>query len=153
MGALQRVGQAYLALPNVQADPRYPQVRKAIEALPALIPDLGSDLGALLDRGINEGTDSAIAKDALAVVGEYRKQLSGAAKLRAFERFSKKYVNDLAVVGTLDGALGEIAENLQKTRNALHGWHAADRFRGDREMELHVGTNANQNRPQRQGKR
>jgi hypothetical protein len=113
VGALDRIGKAYLAMPNVQADPRYARVQTAIAKLPALIPNLGDELSDLLDRGINAGSDAGIAKEALAVVGQYRQSITGAATLGAFEQFAKKYVGDLAVVRTLDGALAEIAQNLE----------------------------------------
>jgi hypothetical protein len=112
IGALDRIGKAYLVLPNVQADPRYARVQTAIAKLPALIPNLGGELSDLLDRGINAGTDAGIAKEALDLVGKYRQSLAGAATLGAFEQFAKKYVGDLAVVRTLDSALAEIAQNL-----------------------------------------
>ena len=113
LGALDRVGKAYLALPNVQADPRFPDVRVAISRLPTLVPELGGDLADLLDKGIGAGTDAGIAAEALAVIRQYRAAIAGAATLGAFERVAARHVGDLAVVRTLDGALAEIAGNLE----------------------------------------
>jgi hypothetical protein len=113
-GALDRIGEAILAMPDVRADPRLDQVRAVVAELPALIPRFGAELEDLLDRGINAGTDAGIARDARASVGQYRAAVSGAAKLGSFEQFAKQHVGDLAVIGTLDGALVEIAGNLQK---------------------------------------
>ena len=112
-GALDRVGKAYLALPAVQADPRYPAVQAAISRLPALVPQLGEDLADLLDEGINAGSDTGIAGRALGVIGRYRSEIAGAATLEAFERFAARHVGDLSVVGALDAALAEIASSLE----------------------------------------
>jgi hypothetical protein len=111
--ALTRIGAAYLAQPNVQADPRYPRVKTVVAGLPALIPTLGDELRSLLDDGINAGSDHGIAEQALAVVKTYRSSIAGAEKLGAFERFAKRYVGELAAVETLDGALGEIEQGLR----------------------------------------
>ena len=113
ISALQRAGQAYLALPNVQADPRYSEAQKAIGGLPQLIPALGSELRDLLDRGVNAGSDADIAADALNVVDDYREALAAAGTLQAFEGFARKYVGELSAIGTLGAALGEIAQSLE----------------------------------------
>jgi hypothetical protein len=113
LSTLQGAGEAYLALPNVQTDPRYARVRQAIAELPELIPDLGDELSDLLDRGINEGSDETIATDALDAVDDYRTVLGGAEVLRGFEGFARKYVGQLSVIETLDDALGEIAHSLE----------------------------------------
>lgn len=113
IAAMDRVGRDYLALPNVQADLRIAQVRAAVATLPGLIPAFGEELGDLLDRGINAGTDAGIATEALAVVGRYRRAIASASTLGAFEQFARKYVGELGVVPTLDGALAEIAAGLK----------------------------------------
>ncbi len=112
-GALDRAGKSYLALPNVQADPRYPEVQAAISRLPALVPELGEDLADLLDKGINAGSDAGIARNALGVIRRYRGEIAGATTLQAFEQFAAKHVGDLSVVGVLDGVLAEMAGNLE----------------------------------------
>ena len=112
-GALQRIGQAYLALANVKADPRYDQVKVAIAGLPKLVPALGTELADLLDRGISAGSDADIAEDALDIVDQYRDVLAQADGLQAFENFARKYVGELAAVASLDAALGEIAASLE----------------------------------------
>jgi hypothetical protein len=118
VNAVNRIGQAYLGQSNVQADPRYAEVQSAVAELPGLIPQLGEQLSDLLDRGINEGSDAGIAKDAIAVIGLYRSNIAGATQLSAFEQFAKKYVGELAVIGMLDGALAEIADNLKPATSA-----------------------------------
>ncbi len=113
LAALDRMGQDYLAQPNVQADPRYEEVEAAVEDLSDLIPDLGEELSDLLDRGINEGSDAGIAKDAVAVIGRYRASIASATQLGALEQFARKYVGELAVIALLDGALAKIAAGLE----------------------------------------
>ena len=113
-GALDRIGKAVLAMPDVQADPRFPRVQTVIAGLPALIPKLSGELEDLLDRGINAGSDAGVARQALACVGKYRQAIGGAGKLQSFEQFAKQYVGDLTVLHTLDSALTEIARNLEQ---------------------------------------
>jgi hypothetical protein len=113
-GALDTIGKTILAMPEVMADARLPQVQQIIAGLPALIPAFGTELEGLLDRGINAGGNARIAEEALACVGKYRAAIGSAAKLGSFEQFAKKHVGDLAVVQTLDGALSEIAQTLEK---------------------------------------
>jgi hypothetical protein len=111
--AVEGMGQTLLALPEVQADPRFAQAQEAVGRLPGLIPDLGAQLADLLDQGINAGTDTAIATEALKVVGDYRRNLGAATGLSRLEAFAKKHVGDLAVLSRLESSLAQIAAGLK----------------------------------------
>ena len=50
------LGQAILAHPEVQADPRFAQVRDAVSGLRQLVPDFGNDLRSAIDVLINAGS-------------------------------------------------------------------------------------------------
>jgi hypothetical protein len=112
-GAVDDMGRTLLALPEVKADPRFATAQQAVSLLPGLIPDLGTQLADLLDRGINAGTDGGIAAEALRLVADYRQSLGSATGLGRMEIFARKHVGDLAVLTTLDGALAEIEAGLQ----------------------------------------
>ena len=115
-GAAQTVvaelGRAVLAMPEVQSDPRLDLAKQAVTMLPGLIPDLGGDLADLLDKGINAGSDAAIAAEALATIATYRRNLAAATTLGRLDGFAKRHGGGLSVLATLDGALARIASNL-----------------------------------------
>jgi hypothetical protein len=106
------LGRIVLAMPEVQTDPRFDLAKQAVTMLPGLIPELGSELADLLDKGINAGSDAAIASDALATITTYRRNLAAAATLGRLDGFAKTYGGGLSVLATLDGALASIASNL-----------------------------------------
>lgn len=110
--AVAELGRAVLAMPEVQSDPRLDLAKRAVTMLPGLIPDLGDDLADLLDKGINAGSDSAIAAEALATIATYRRNLAAATTLSRLDGFAKQHGGGLSVLATLDGALASIASNL-----------------------------------------
>lgn len=114
IAALRQLGDSLLGMEEVKLDPRLPRVKAAVARLPTLVPDLGGKLRDLLDAGINAGSDTAIATEALAVVAEYRSRLAAATGLARIEAFARKHVGELGALRTLDGTLGEIADNLAK---------------------------------------
>jgi hypothetical protein len=111
--AVEELGRSLLAMPEVQADPRFERARQAVTMLPGLIPDLGSDLVDLLDKGITAASDDAIAADALAIIGTYRGSLAAATSLGRLEAFAQKHADGLSMLATLDAALAGIATSLQ----------------------------------------
>ena len=110
--AVTALGKTILARPDVQADPRLDRAKQAVALLPGLIPKLGDELADLLDKGINAGSDAAVATDALATVRAYRNSLAAAAPLARLEAFAAAHAGGLGVLKTLDGALAGIADSL-----------------------------------------
>ena len=111
--AVNDLGLAILALPEVHSDPRLHHVKRAVALLPGLIPAFGETLSDVLDEGLNAGTNMDIAERAREVVAQYRQQLATAAALGRLEKFAATHVGELQVLQTLDGALADIAESLQ----------------------------------------
>ena len=112
LAAISALGATILALPEVQVDPRLDRAKQAIALLPGLIPELGSELADLLDKGITAGSDLAIAADALAAVRSYRSSLAAAVPLARLDAFATTYAGGLGALEALDGALAEIADTL-----------------------------------------
>ncbi len=109
--AAQEIGKAVLALPDVQADPRFSHAQDAVGMLPGLIPDFGDELASLLQQGSGQG--EAGAGDALALVATYRQRVAAATGLGNLERFARKHVGEFAVQATLDDALADVEAGLK----------------------------------------
>jgi hypothetical protein len=105
--AITGLGSAILALPEVKADPRLEQARAAVGLLPTLLPQFGNELESQLEQ--QDGGDQA-----LAIVASYRQRLTSAAALNSLEAFAQKHVGALGARATLDGALAEIEQGLQR---------------------------------------
>lgn len=116
LSTVQGLGAAILAMPEVQADPRFDRAKQAAAQLPTLIPDLGETLGDLLDKGINAGTDADIAAEALETIAAYRSNLAQASALARLETFAQTHAGGVSVLATLDSALAGIAAALSKAR-------------------------------------
>ena len=113
---LNTVGTTLLALPEIQADSRLADIRKAVGMLPRLVPTFGGELEDVLDAGLNATEPdqrAALARRAVAAIDVYRKQLAGAAGLRKLDRLA---TDDLGVGAklheTLDGVLLELRQRL-----------------------------------------
>lgn len=112
---LDRLTKAVLARDDVQAHPRLADVRKAMADLAGELPDFGGRLETMLETAAREGTVSRILGDARGVIGDYRRQLSGAKKLSAFESFARTQMNDNAdLVGALDANLNSFDQMLAR---------------------------------------
>jgi hypothetical protein len=109
-----RLGQAVLARPDVQDDPRLPEVEAHVARLPELVPAFGPALEDLLDQAMNDGSTAGIASRALSVIAGYRQSLAAASGLLAFETVAAENLGgDTALLSALDGALGELERELQ----------------------------------------
>lgn len=111
--ALTSIGDSILAREDVQRDPRLGQVRQAVVELPGLVPQFGGALEALLDQAMNAGTDAGIAPAALVEIGKYRKSLAGATQLLALDALAARELGAGGLIGTLDGTLRELEQELQ----------------------------------------
>ena len=111
---IARLGKAVLARPDVQADPRLPEVEAHVARLPELVPAFGPALEDLLDQAMNDGSTSGIAGKALSLIGGYRQRLAAASGLLAFEAVAAENLGgDTALLSALDGALGELEQELR----------------------------------------
>jgi hypothetical protein len=109
-----RLGAAVLAREDVQNDPRLNEVEAAVAELPGLVPKFGPELGDLLDKAMNAGSAANVAQDALKLIAGYRQSLAGAKSLLAFEQLAATDLGgDTALVSSLDGALGELEQELR----------------------------------------
>lgn len=109
---LSALGDAVLALDEVQADPRLSFVEEALKGLPELVPEFGGRLDDALKDCINTGR-AAEARAALAVLADYRKQLGGVPELAQLEAFSKRNLGgDFGLYSELDGAMAELEAEL-----------------------------------------
>ena len=112
---LDRLANTVLARDDVLAHPRLPEIRKAMSELPGLLPDFGGKLETLLEGALNGGSVAAVLGDARGVIGDYRKSLSAASKLAAFEAFTRTNMNDNAeLVGALDSNLSAFEQLLAR---------------------------------------
>lgn len=107
--AAQKIGQAVLALPDVQSDPRFSRAQDAVGMLPGMVPDFGTDLASLLEQGSAQGSRG----DALALVLAYRQRVAAATGLGDLESFARKHVGDFPVRSMLDDALAELEAGLK----------------------------------------
>jgi len=109
-----RLGEAVLARPDVQQDPRLPLVQAQVAKLPELVPSFGSALEDLLDQAMTAGSMTGIAGKALSVIAGYRQRLAAASALLAFESVAAANLGgDTALLSALDGALGELEQELR----------------------------------------
>jgi hypothetical protein len=88
---IKAVGDAILAHPEVQADPRFAEVKQAVALLPGLVPRLDDALDAALDAGL-KATDPAeaqrVAAQAIAAVDASRRALAAATRFQALDGFA-----------------------------------------------------------------
>jgi hypothetical protein len=113
---LRAVGEALLARPEIQADPRKDIVRQAVDAFPNLVPKFGGALEDALNAGINasEPADKArLATQSAGAVDAYRQQLNAAKELLELERFASSDLGtSLRLPGELDETLAELRQLL-----------------------------------------
>jgi len=110
---LVQLGQVILAREDVQKDPRQANVLEAVKALPTLVPEFGGKLEGLLDKGMSAGSYAGVATEALTATANYRQRLASAAKLHAFQKLAQSDLGGAELITTLDGALGEIEQELK----------------------------------------
>ncbi len=103
--ALITIGEGLLALDEVQRDPRFKHVQKAIGTLPGLLPAAG-ELVQLID--------AKTAQAALAAVAKYRSALAGVPALAGMEELGKLHVGAIPVLAPLGAALDEIETALTR---------------------------------------
>jgi len=107
------LGRMVLARPDVQADPRFPEVQKAVARLPDLIPIFSEELEDVLDRGLNAGPGAegtGLAAEGVEAVDAYRQQLDGSPELAALEKLA---ADDLGVGIRLHRALDDALRELR----------------------------------------
>ncbi len=108
---LLALGDAFLELEEVRADPRYDDVADAVDSLTQLIPGFGSklddDLNAYLNSG---GRDAKAIEAARQTLQQYRKQLADAPELKDLEVFGKQ---DVGGDFPLHSALTEAMDQMQ----------------------------------------
>jgi hypothetical protein len=110
---LAQLGQVILAREDVKKDPRQAKVLEAVKALPTLVPEFGGALEGLLDKGVSAGSYAGVAAETLTVIANYRQRLAGAAQLHAFQKLAQSDLGGAELISTLDGALGEIEQELK----------------------------------------
>jgi hypothetical protein len=108
---LAEFGQTFLAMPEVQDDPRLDQVRRAMGKLPGLIPKFGEALADQLDRADKGGPDAANSlNEALSSIAAYRQQLAAVPVLVKLADFAREHLKaELPSASELDAALEDIA--------------------------------------------
>jgi hypothetical protein len=115
-GNLVALGAKVLAMPEVQADPRYATVEEAVRALPRLVPKFSGDLEDALDAGANATDPAEKAKSAAKAAGAieaYRRVLNGAPFLFELERFAERDLRTaMPLHSALDKALAELKQKI-----------------------------------------
>ena len=106
--AAQKIGQAVLALPEVQSDPRFSQAQDAVGMLPGWSP-----ISAATRIPAETGSAQVTQADALALVLAYRQRIAAATELGNLERFASKHVGNFPVQSMLDDALAELEAGLK----------------------------------------
>jgi hypothetical protein len=113
---INAVGTTLLGRPDVQADPRIEEVKKAVAALPNLVPKFGDKLEDVLDAEMNASEPAQMARlaaEATAAIDEYRQQLAAATQLLNLEHFAAKDLRTaLPLYSALDQALVELRQQL-----------------------------------------
>lgn len=114
--SLNDVGRTILGRDDVQKDPRLADVEQVVAQLPKLVPIFGGALEDVLDAGLNEGDGpgaALLARQAIAAIDDYRKQLGVATDLLAFEAFvSKEMGGRVALHQRLDATLSDLGRAL-----------------------------------------
>lgn len=115
--ALAELGKALLAIPEVQADPRFSRVQKLAAGLPHLIPSFGAALADQLDAAAKGGEGAAeIRLAARATIASYLKQLASVPVLTGLESFAQRTLGaDLPSATALADALNELDATLAKS--------------------------------------
>jgi hypothetical protein len=122
---IKAVGTTLLARPDVQADPRIGEVKKAAAALPNLVPKFGGKLEDVLESGSkledvldaemnasNPAEMAGLAAEAIEAIDEYRRQLA-TVQLLPLENFAAKDLQTaLPLHSALDQALAELKQHL-----------------------------------------
>lgn len=113
---IDSIGSAILARDDVKADPRLEQVRRAVRALPSLVPQFGSELEDLIDGAMSAGPGEAATSSLQAaqkIIPRYRNLLASATRLSQIEALAKTHLGGgVALVGELDRALGVLEQEL-----------------------------------------
>ncbi len=111
---LMRLGDALLNDPDVQAEPRFPEVQDFVGDLPTMLPLFGTRLEDALDSMTNAGPgDAATQARAVAAVQAYRKEIEGTPLLTQLEAFAAGQLGlNLSIFGALEAALFDIEQAL-----------------------------------------
>lgn len=114
--SLSTFGASFLALDEVQDDPRFPHVARAVKELPGLIPTFGEELadhlGAAMNTGVTEAGSTHL-RAALKTLSSYRQQLSGVPALVALAALAKRAVGiDLVAHAALESALAVMEQEI-----------------------------------------
>jgi hypothetical protein len=114
---LKTLSSTLLAHPDIQADPRFNDIKQAVGKLPALVPTFGGALEDALDAGLNTSDPAKLADlttAAIAAIDAYRQQLK-ASHLIELEQFAATNLGaGLPLHGALDQALTELKLNLSE---------------------------------------
>jgi hypothetical protein len=116
LDSLRAFGTSFLSLQEVEADSRYPVVARALEGLPALVPQFGNALADHLDAAMSaENAETRVQhlREAVKTVANYRQQLASVPAFARLAGFAKRAVNlDMDVIGTLDQTLSTIEQEV-----------------------------------------
>lgn len=113
---LDTLGRALLANGEVQADPRFAQVQRAVGRLSRLVPQFGEALDDALDAAMNAGDQAGpqgLNRAALTVLSQYRTQLQAQPALSTLEQVAKLCgAGDLKLHREFTDAMDELQQTL-----------------------------------------
>jgi hypothetical protein len=113
---LRTVGATLLARPDIKADPRLEDIKKAVSLLPKLVPAFGGRLEDILDAGINAedpAEQARLAREGVAAIDAYREKLAAATGLLKLELFAAEDLGaKLALHRALDDTLAAMKTQL-----------------------------------------
>lgn len=112
---IKAIGDAYLADPEVQADPRFDEVLATVRELPTLIPQFGTELSDAVDAVFNDGAKTkSVVASGLKVVQTYRSAIASAPILADLEELAREDLGgDFPISAPLLETLGKIETELQ----------------------------------------
>jgi hypothetical protein len=113
---LTTFGNTLLAQPDVQSDPRFEDVKRAVAAFPRLVPAFGGRLENALDaamKATDPGELAELTAEGIAAIDAYRQQLAAVKPLLELEDFAAEDLGiRLPLHGALDQALVELKQHL-----------------------------------------
>ena len=113
---VQTLGRALLANAQVRADPRFPQVERAVPHLSRIVPDFGTKLNDALDAAMNAGAQAraqGLNRAALDVLAEYRAKLSKEDRLSMLEKIARDCgLGNLPLRREFEAAMDEMQQKL-----------------------------------------
>ena len=105
-----------LANAQVRADPRFPQVERAVPHLSRIVPDFGTKLNDALDAAMNAGAQAraqGLNSAALDVLAEYRAKLSKEDRLSMLEKIARDCgLGNLPLRREFEAAMDEMQQKL-----------------------------------------